>query len=180
VWPGDAKIAMSIGLAFEAFQFQSQYSHAAEKGKVNYFSISYADYGWKSGVWRLLDLLDDVGLRASMSTNGLAAERQPGAVRAVAGAGDEIVGHGWVNDILMKDDDPEGELAEIRRCTRALTEAASVQPCAEVRVLLGARTFSARATAVAGPKRLQGVLRASFWSALTRGPAYCWRTSPRG
>lgn len=116
---------MSIGLAFETFQSQSQYSHAAEKGKVNHFSISYADYGWKSGVWRLLD---DVGLKASMSTNGLAAERQPGAVRAVAGAGHEIVGHGWVNDILMKDDDPEGELAEIRRCTRALTEAAGMLP----------------------------------------------------
>jgi hypothetical protein len=63
-------------------------------------------------VWRLLDLLDEVGLKASVSTNGLAAERHPGAVRAVAEAGHEIVGHGWVNDILTQDDDPEGELAE--------------------------------------------------------------------
>jgi hypothetical protein len=29
-------------------------------------------------VWRLLDLLDEVGLKASMSTNGLAAERHDG------------------------------------------------------------------------------------------------------
>jgi peptidoglycan/xylan/chitin deacetylase (PgdA/CDA1 family) len=127
-WPGDAKIAMSIGLAFEAFQYQSQYSHDAAKGSVNHFSISYADYGWKSGVWRLLDLLDEVGLKASMSTNGLAAERLPGAVRDAAEAGHEIVGHGWVNDRLMQDDDPEAELAEIRRCTSALTEAADVRP----------------------------------------------------
>ena len=35
VWPGNAKIAMSIGLAFEAFQYHSQYSHSAEKGKVD-------------------------------------------------------------------------------------------------------------------------------------------------
>jgi len=127
-WPGDAKIAMSIGLAFEAFQSHSQYSRYTEQGKVDHFSLSYADYGWKAGVWRLLDLLAEVGLKASMSTNGLAAERHPSAVRAVAEAGHEIVGHGWVNDVLMQDDDPEGEFAEIRRCTRALTEAAGVRP----------------------------------------------------
>jgi peptidoglycan/xylan/chitin deacetylase (PgdA/CDA1 family) len=101
-WPGDAKIAMSIGLAFEAFQYRSQYSHAAERGKIDHFSLSYADYGWKSGVWRLLDLLDELGLNASMSTNGLAAERHPVVVRAVAEAGHEIVGHGWVKDILRQ------------------------------------------------------------------------------
>jgi peptidoglycan/xylan/chitin deacetylase (PgdA/CDA1 family) len=106
----------------------AQYSHSAEKGKADLFSLSYADYGWKSGVWRLLDLLDEVGLKASMSTNGLAAERHPDAVRTAAEAGHEIVGHGWVNDILMQDDDPEEEVAEIRRCTHALTEAAGVRP----------------------------------------------------
>jgi len=89
VWPGNANIAMSIGFAFEAFRYHSQYSHSAEKGKVDLFSLSYADYGWKSGVWRLLDLLDDVGLKASMSTNGLAAERHPEAVRTAAEAGHE-------------------------------------------------------------------------------------------
>jgi hypothetical protein len=69
-WPGDAKIALSIGLAFEAFAAHSQYSRYTEQGKVDHFSLSYADYGWKAGVWRLLDLLDAVGLKASMSTNG--------------------------------------------------------------------------------------------------------------
>jgi len=39
-WPGNANIAMSIGLAFEAFQYHSQYSYAAGKGKVDLFSLS--------------------------------------------------------------------------------------------------------------------------------------------
>ena len=50
---------MSIGLAFEAFQYHSQYSHAAEKGKGDLFSLSYADYGWKSGVWQYRPMTDD-------------------------------------------------------------------------------------------------------------------------
>src|SRR5688572_23459827 len=115
-WPDNAKIAFSIGVAFEAFQYVSQYSHYNQPGKVDHFSLSYADYGWKSGVWRLMEMLDATGLKCSMSTNGLAAERHPNVVKTVAGLGHEIVGHGWVNDILMKDDDPQAELAEIRRC----------------------------------------------------------------
>src|SRR5262245_30097900 len=64
-WPGGQKIAMSIGLAFEAFERHSQFSTsaAASRGKINHFSLSYADYGWKSGVWRFLELFDRYGLK---------------------------------------------------------------------------------------------------------------------
>jgi peptidoglycan/xylan/chitin deacetylase (PgdA/CDA1 family) len=95
---------------------------------VDHFSISYAEYGAKSGAWRILDLLDELGLTGSLSTNGYAAELHPNVVLAFAQAGNEIVGHAWANDELMKDDDPEAELAEIRRCTRVLTEAGGVRP----------------------------------------------------
>ena len=124
-WPNDAKIALSVATAYEAFEFRSQYGIYSEPGRPDYFSLSYGDYGWKSGAWRLLDLMDEVGLKLSLTTNGLAAERHPEVVRAAASAGHEIVGHGWANDhFAAKDTDPEQELAEIRRCTKALTEAA--------------------------------------------------------
>ena len=127
-WPDGAPLALSIGLAFESFEYKSQYSHYSEPGKKDHFSLSYADYGWKAGVWRLLDLLDGYGLKVSMSTNGRAAEDHPNVVQAATAAGHEIVGHGWVNDILMQDDDIETEIAEIRRVTAALTDAGGVRP----------------------------------------------------
>jgi allantoinase len=124
-WPGEARIAFSVAIAFEAFEFKSQYGIYSEPGKPDYFSLSYGDYGWKSGAWRLLDLMDEARLKFSMTTNGLAAERHPEVVRAAAAAGHEIVGHGWANDrFSAKDSDPEQEREEIRRCTRVLTEAA--------------------------------------------------------
>jgi peptidoglycan/xylan/chitin deacetylase (PgdA/CDA1 family) len=124
-WPNDGKIAVSVAIAYEAFELRSQYGIYSEPGRPDYFSLSYGDYGWKSGAWRLLDLMDEVGLKFSMTTNGLAAERHPEVVRAAAAAGHEIVGHGWANDHFgAKDTDPEQELEEIRRCTRTLTEAA--------------------------------------------------------
>lgn len=127
-WPGGARIAISIGLALEEFQWASQYVQVPRPGQVDRFSLSYSDYGRRVGIWRLLDLLDEFGVKANMSTNGLVAERFPQVVRAVADAGHEINGHGWVNDVLPDLADRDAERQDIRRCTAALTEAAGVAP----------------------------------------------------
>ena len=124
-WNGwAAKIAMSVNLALEAFRFKSQYTQESRPNRVDYFSLSFADYAGKSGVWRLLDFLDEQKLKGSMSINGKAAEMYPEAVRAVAEAGHEVVGHGWENDVLTEDGNPDAELDEIRRVTKAITDAA--------------------------------------------------------
>jgi peptidoglycan/xylan/chitin deacetylase (PgdA/CDA1 family) len=122
-WPNKAKIALTMNLALEAFRLKSQYTQEGRPGKVDHFSLSYASYGAKAGIWRILDFLDEFGLKGSMSTNGKAAEIYPDAVRAVAQAGHELVGHGWENDVLTDDADPAKELEEIRRVTKAITDA---------------------------------------------------------
>ena len=127
-WPGQAKIAMSVNLALEAFRFRSQYSQESRPGRPDYFSLSFAEYGGRAGVWRILDLLDEVNLKGSMSINGRAAELYPEAVRAVAEAGHEVVGHGWENDVLTDDASPDAELDEIRRVTKAIADAAGTRP----------------------------------------------------
>jgi peptidoglycan/xylan/chitin deacetylase (PgdA/CDA1 family) len=127
-WPGGEKIAFSVGIPFEAFERQSQVNFVATKGQLDRFSLSYGDYGWKAGIWRLLDLLGDYGLTASISTNGLAAERHPEIVKMLAQEGHEILGHGWANDVYAKDATPEQERAEIVRCTKTLTEVAGTRP----------------------------------------------------
>lgn len=127
-WPNQARIAMSVNLALEAFRFRSQYTQEGRPGQVDHFSLSYARYGANAGIYRILDLLDETGVKASMSINGKAAELYPEQIRAVADAGHEPVGHGWENDMLTDDSDPEQELAEIRRVTKAITDAAGVRP----------------------------------------------------
>ena len=128
-WPDKAKIAISINLAFEAFVRRSQISLQKTPGDIDHFSLSYAEYGVRSGIWRLLDVLDEFGLKGSMSTNGLAAERHPEIVRACAEAGHEIVGHGWANDELVPgDSEPEAELAQIRRVSKAIEDACGARP----------------------------------------------------
>jgi peptidoglycan/xylan/chitin deacetylase (PgdA/CDA1 family) len=130
-WPDGQKLAMSVGLAFEGFERHSQFTtstSASARNKVNHFSLSYAEYGWKAGVWRLLETLDRHGLKANMSTSGLAAEQHPNVVAAVAKAGHELNGHGWVNDHVVNDEDVADELEEIKRCTNAIMQASGVRP----------------------------------------------------
>lgn len=137
--PKEERLAFTIGLAFESFTIQSQYTHF-QPGVVDPFSISYGDYGWKAGMWRIYELLDQLGVTATMSTNGLAAEKHPNVVEAAVKLGYEISGHGWQNDIRMRDDDPDGELEEIRRCTQVLTQVAGERPVGWISVgLTGTR-----------------------------------------
>ncbi len=127
-WPNEARIAISVSMAFEAFERHSQITLEKTENKIDHFSLSYAEYGAKAGIWRLMDLLDEFGIKSNVSTNGLAAEQYPDVIKALVAAGHEIAGHAWANDVLMRDDDPEAELAEIRRCTEVLTRTAGTPP----------------------------------------------------
>jgi allantoinase len=127
-WPGHERIAFTIGLAFEAFEFQSQYRTRDTPGKLNPLSLSYADYGAKVGAWRLLDLLEGYGLKSHMSTNGLAAERHPEFLALAVKEGHEISGHGWVNDRIYTADDIETERRDIVRTTDAIAAATGQHP----------------------------------------------------
>ena len=127
-WPKGAKICVSLNMALESFVRASQVTLEKTANKVDHFSLTYADYAYKSGVWRLMDLMDEMKIKGSVSTNGLTGERHPKIVRALADYGCEIVGHSWAQDVTSKDDDPDTELEEMRKVTRVLTEAAGTRP----------------------------------------------------
>ena len=118
-WPNDAKIAISVNLAFEWFLWGSQVLHSTgnANSKRDMFAMSYGEYAVKSGGPRILEMLDDLGLHGSMSTNGLAAEMHPQLVKQFVDEGHEIVGHGWANDEPRRTE-PAEELEE-SRCTAA-------------------------------------------------------------
>ena len=46
-WPKGEHVALSVGLAFEDFENESQYKTNVPFGKKNHFSLSFGDYGWK-------------------------------------------------------------------------------------------------------------------------------------
>ena len=128
-WPDSARICVSVTIAFEAFLYSGHYSHTQTKpGEKNHFSLSYAEYGPKVGVWRILDVLARNSVAATFDVGGLAAERYPKAMKAMYSGGHEAAGHGWANDIYPSDDDLEGELKTIRDALGAIENSFGERP----------------------------------------------------
>ena len=110
-WPDDARICVSVTIAFEAFQYAGHYGHTQTKpGEKNIFSLSYAEYGPEGGVWRYSRRAGTKRVRATFDVGGMAAERYPQALKAMRDGGHEAAGHGYANDIYPNDDDHAGEL----------------------------------------------------------------------
>jgi allantoinase len=128
-WPGNANIALSVVVAFEAFHTRSHYNpRPGPAGRPDQASLSYAEYGPKTGVWRVLKLLDSEGIKASFHTSGLAAERWPLTLQEVQRRGHEIVGHGWTNDNLGEEATPERELKDVLDTMTAIEKATGSRP----------------------------------------------------
>ena len=98
-WPGGARIAVSIKMMHE---WQSLPSGGARHGMphgsqtpYDYLSLGMREYGFKAGVWRLMDVLDKHKVKATAMVSGLAAELWPDSVRALKERGHEIATHQW-------------------------------------------------------------------------------------
>jgi peptidoglycan/xylan/chitin deacetylase (PgdA/CDA1 family) len=125
-WPQDAKIAVSFFVAFESFIKFSQYRRGGDK--PDYASLAYGEYGGRAGIWRIMDALDRNGVKGTIDTNGLAAEKYPDAVKELHAGGHEIVGHGWANDIYLTALEPQAEQELIKRTLDSITAVTGKAP----------------------------------------------------
>jgi len=124
--PNKAKIAVSFFVALEAFLKHSQYRQSGDK--ADYASLAFGDYGGKVGIWRILDVFKKHGVKGTIDTNGLAAQKYPDAVRQLYKDGHEIVGHGWANDIPLETIDSEKEKKVIKDTLDSLASVTGARP----------------------------------------------------
>ena len=89
--------------------------------------MTHQAYGPRTGVPRLLRLLDRVGVRATFFVPGYTAERWPAAVGAIRDAGHEIAHHGYLHEGARGLSAEEQEVA-ILRGLDALNRVAGVIP----------------------------------------------------
>jgi allantoinase len=128
-WRDKALICVSATIAFEAFRFHGHYTHNPKgPGQPDYFSLSYAEYGPKVGIWRIFDVLERNGIKATFDVGGLAAERYPTIVKEMVQRGHEAAGHGYANDFYPSEEDLEGELKDIRATVKAIEASTGQKP----------------------------------------------------
>ncbi len=88
-------------------------------------NYSWHEYGMRVGFWRIKEVLDRLGIRATVSLNASVCNSYPQIVEAIVDAGWEIMGHGFVQRALPLEDD---ERAVIRRTVATIKEATGTAP----------------------------------------------------
>ena len=98
-WPGGKKLAVYIGLNIEHFAFGTGLGHSvsAELPPPDPRTFAWRDYGNRVGVWRMFDLLDQLGLPAAHLVNTTIFDYAPDILGPIKARGDELIGHGRTN-----------------------------------------------------------------------------------
>ncbi|TFL19454.1 polysaccharide deacetylase family protein [Jannaschia formosa] len=132
-WPGGRRIAVVFNVAWEMWRDGATsgvgpMGNVLPDGMLDPNADSYGRYNVAAGSRRLLDILERHGIRASILTSGLVAERQPDALRRAAQSGHDIVGHGLAQDMLGPALSAEEDAASIARSTAAIEAATGARP----------------------------------------------------
>ncbi len=131
-WPNNARMAIALAGNLEAWTEtpNAKYRRSRHVGGSNPIkeedvksqydcrTASENDYGGRTGVWRILRILDKHGVKASFNTNALCIHRYPEAVKAVSTRGHEIVGHSYAEDVQLIHLTEDEEREEIRTCAK--------------------------------------------------------------
>lgn len=99
--------------------------HGAQPAPPDVPNFSWVEYGMRSGIPRMLDMLARKGVPASAFINAQVADVYPTLMSAVIDAGWELVGHGWFQQSLKQAED---EADVIRRSLDRLEQAAGKRP----------------------------------------------------
>lgn len=97
-WPEGKKVALWITVSLEYYPLVPNDGPFKAPGHMvtpypDYRTYTTRDYGNRVGIYRILKVLDKLGLKASIPMNAVIADRYPSLVKDVVEAGHEIVGH---------------------------------------------------------------------------------------
>jgi peptidoglycan/xylan/chitin deacetylase (PgdA/CDA1 family) len=132
-WPEGKTSALVVNVMFEQWApgvapGLGPMGNPLPAGALDYQALSWADYGWRTGIWSVLDLLERESVSATFYVSGILTETAPAAVSAIAESGHELSSHSWSQDRIPALLSREEEREEIIRCTEALAAISGQRP----------------------------------------------------
>lgn len=132
-WPEAAPIALSVSVMLEGWTDDAApgigpMGNPLRAGVYDSQAKSWADYGARTGAWRLLDILDDTGVKAVFYISGVLAARFPELMQAIVAQGHVVAAHAWSQHIIPAYQTRDEEQADLRRCVAALEAATGTKP----------------------------------------------------
>ena len=129
-WPNGARVAVYIGFNLEHFAFGEGLGAriAPASNEPDVLNHSWREYGNRVGVWRCLDLFDELGLPTGALVNTALYEHCPEVVEAFAARGDELIAHGHTNSQHQSDLSEADERQLIDACRARMLAAHGKAP----------------------------------------------------
>ncbi|HJW21573.1 MAG TPA: polysaccharide deacetylase, partial [Candidatus Limnocylindrales bacterium] len=124
-WPAGVRAAACFTFDLDA-ESPILFEHPEAAGWLDV--MTHQAYGPRTGVPRLLRLLDRARVRATFFVPGFSAERWPDAVRSIRDAGHEIAHHGYLHEGAHSARDAADEERRLLRGLEALDAVAGVRP----------------------------------------------------
>ena len=132
-WPGDVPVALCVVIPLEhmelqappdSFQVARLSGGSSPREFPDYARMSHREYGHRVGIFRLLDVLDKYGIKATVAMDALTAENYPYLVNHCQERGCEIIGHGisvsrMITSNMSEDEEREYIATSLEAVTRA-------------------------------------------------------------
>lgn len=126
-WPGGARVALWVCPNIECFHIDKPIARG-DPHLPDIQGYSLRDYGARVGVFRMMDVLDRFGVRASAVLNTDVCEYYPAIIREGKKRDWEWLGHGVTNQMRMYDYSEEKEKEMIRHVKETITAAVGKAP----------------------------------------------------
>jgi peptidoglycan/xylan/chitin deacetylase (PgdA/CDA1 family) len=137
VWPRNARVAFCVVLHLEYYELQpaedsirdSRFVGEFGNYRPDYRTWTQREYGNRTGIFRVLDVLDRYQIRAGVAVNAMAAERYPFLIEQFKKRKYEFIAHGTSANRLISSKMTEAqEKAEIAAAMTAIGTAAGMMP----------------------------------------------------
>jgi allantoinase len=126
-WPGDNTLAVWFAPNVEVWHYDQAFGVGITPNPTNHvpdvFNYAWREYGMRVGLWRLADVFDAAGVRATVALNSQVCDVYPKAVEEMKKRNWEFMGHGTTNSTNLAGLDPETERQTIRSILSTIEQA---------------------------------------------------------
>jgi allantoinase len=133
-WPGNNTLAVWFAPNVEVWHYDSAVGAAITPNPANHvpdvFNYAWREYGIRVGLWRLADVFDEAGVKATVALNAQVCDVYPKAIQEMKRRGWEFMGHGTTNSTNLAefDQQPDQERDAIRNILKTIEQASGKRP----------------------------------------------------
>ena len=133
-WPNGARLALWVIPNLEIFHLDVPMPGDAQERPKPGDAVpavrqwAQRDYGNRVGIWRVMDVLERRGIRATAALNSDICLDMPEIVEACGSLNWEIIGHGKTNSLRVNEVPPDREKILIRECLDTIEKATGKRP----------------------------------------------------